>query len=97
MKSGLGQLQERYELELDRIVKEVKNKNVEVVLIQLPDGLKMFGPEIVDWLESKCEGVDFKIWAGSCFGACDVPETNADLIVQFGHGAWDYRKDLKVL
>jgi len=37
------------------------------------------------------------IWLGSCYGGCDVPiETERlgmDLIVQFGHSAWNFKNN----
>ncbi len=83
----LSQLQETYNLELNKIIKEIKSKKPKSVLLQFPDGMKQYATLIVDYLEKKTN-TQFKIYLGSCFGACDVPETDADLVVQFGHGAW---------
>ncbi len=80
-------LEEKYELELDRIVSEIKISKVETVLLQLPDGLKPWGPVLVDYLEEKTD-VKISIWLGDCFGACDLPDSSADLVVQFGHAPW---------
>ena len=69
-----------YDLELNKLKEIVKGKKK--VLIQLPDGLKPYAKDIVDSIES-----DVFIWAGSCFGACDIPNVKGfDLIIQFGHG-----------
>ena len=87
MKCSLGDLRERYDLELDRIVGEIARQGVRSVLLQLPDGLKPYGTVIVDYLEEKT-GVDVRIWLGDCFGACDLPETSCELVVQFGHAEW---------
>ena len=83
----LSDIQEIYDLELDRIIKEVKTKKPKSVLIQLPDGLKQYATAIVDHLQEKTDA-QFKIHLGSCFGACDVPKTSCDLIIQFGHAPW---------
>jgi diphthamide biosynthesis enzyme Dph1/Dph2-like protein len=80
-------LEEKYELELDRIVSEIKSSKVETVLLQLPDGLKPWGPVLVDYLEEKTD-VKISIWLGDCFGACDLPDSSADLVIQFGHAPW---------
>ena len=85
MNYTIANLEKDYELELDRVVSEVEG--VERVLVQLPDGLKPWGPAIVDYLEEKTDA-NVSIWLGSCFGACDLPVTDADLVVQFGHAAW---------
>ena len=89
----IKEIQERYDLELDKVVSEIKNKKAKIVLLQFPDGLKQYATAVVDWLEKKEEikDVDFLIWFGSCYGACDVPvlgkeiESKIDLLIQFGH------------
>jgi len=88
MRYTLESLKEKYELELDRIVSEIKEGNVKSVLLQLPDGLKPWGVAIVDYLEEKTSA-KISIWLGACFGACDLPSTNADLVIQFGHAPWE--------
>jgi len=80
-------LDEKYELELDRIINEIKENKAKKVLLQFPDGIKPYATLIVDELEKKIGGVEFYIWLGSCYGGCDVPnvEDKIDLVVQFGH------------
>ncbi|HLD10607.1 MAG TPA: diphthamide synthesis protein [Candidatus Nanoarchaeia archaeon] len=78
-------LETKYDFEFDRIVNEIKN--AKTVLIQLPDGLKPYFKEIVDYLEARTKASIF-IWEGSCFGACDIPNANFDLLVQFGHNSY---------
>lgn len=86
---SLSQLEESYDLEFDKILKEIKEKRAKSVLLQFPDGLKMYSTAVVDFLREKTAGkVEFIIWSGNCFGACDTPigvDKNIDLIVQFGH------------
>lgn len=92
MAGKLETLEERYDLELDRIVEEVGNMKGESVLLQFPEGLKQYACEVVDYLEEKNEGVEFFIWLGSCYGACDTPlnvDEDFDLLVQFGHAPWE--------
>ncbi|MCK5449884.1 diphthamide synthesis protein [Candidatus Pacearchaeota archaeon] len=84
----LVNLEEKYGLELDRIVLEVKKRKAKTVLLQLPDGLKPWGPTISDYLEERT-GAKINIWLGVCFGACDLPNSDADLVVQFGHAPWE--------
>jgi len=86
MNYTIANLEKEYELELDRVVSEIGD--LKSVLVQLPDGLKPWGPAIVDYLEEKTSA-KISIWLGNCFGACDLPTTDADLVVQFGHAAWD--------
>ena len=87
MEYKLSDLEEKYELELGRIVSEIKGKDVKSVLLQLPDGLKPYGLVICDYVSGKCD-CDVRIWLGDCFGACDLPSTDCDLVVQFGHAKW---------
>jgi len=85
----LRDLTERYDLELERVEKEILKNKAKRVLLQFPDGLKSYATEIVDYLESKIKGVLFFIWLGSCYGACDIPlgleGLKIDLTIQFGH------------
>lgn len=76
-----------YELELERVVKEIKKSKAKRVCVQLPDGLKVKATEIVDYLEENTSA-EIYIWLGSCFGACDYPEElkgKVDLLIQWGH------------
>ena len=90
MEYKLENLEEMYYLELDKIIETIKEKNVETVLLQLPDGLKPWGPTLIDYLEEKTSA-NFMIWLGTCYGACDTPvlpkdiDKKVDLVIQFGH------------
>ncbi len=87
MNYTIANLEKGYELELDRIVSEVGKSDAKSVLLQLPDGLKPWGPVLVDYISGKTE-VDVMIWLGDCFGACDLPDSGCDLVIQFGHSEW---------
>lgn len=76
-----------YDLELDKVVEKIKKEEARTVLLQLPDGLKNKATEIVDYLKSKVK-VDIIIWADTCFGSCDTPNIEVDLLIQFGHSEW---------
>ncbi len=73
-----------YNLELDKIVKEIKNKKAKLVCIQLADGLKDRAKFIIDEIQAKTNAKCL-IWMESCFGACDYPDLKVDLLIQFGH------------
>jgi len=78
-----------YNLELDKAAAKIKQENANTVLIQLPDGLKPKAKEIQEELESKTNA-KILIWAGTCFGSCDVPNVKyVDLLIQFGHSEWE--------
>ncbi|MFH1641658.1 MAG: diphthamide synthesis protein [Nanoarchaeota archaeon] len=73
-----------YNLELEKVISKIKKKKAKIVCIQLPDGLKPKAQEIVDSIESQTNA-KCVIWAGSCFGSCDIPKIDADLLIQWGH------------
>jgi 2-(3-amino-3-carboxypropyl)histidine synthase len=90
MNKSIKEIQEKYDLELDKVVSNIKKSKAKLVLLQFPDGLKLYATAIVDYLESKTNA-EFLIWAGNCFGACDTPagienlKPKIDLTIQFGH------------
>lgn len=82
MKSGI------FDLEEQRLIKEVKRRGSKLVLIQLPEGLKPQGPRLAEVIEKT--GATAIISADPCYGACDLAveeakSLNADLLVHFGH------------
>lgn len=89
MRKTIQEIEEIYDLELDRIIKNINKINAKRVLLQFPDGMKPYSTTIVEELEKRIKGVEFIIWLGSCFGACDTPnipkEMKIDLLIQFGH------------
>ena len=88
----IEELQEIYELELEKVISEIKKTKAKLVLLQFPDGLKQYATAIVDYLKTKTSA-EFLIWLGSCFGACDTPVgierliPKIDLVIQFGHSS----------
>lgn len=81
-----------YNLELNKLIQEIKKRNSKQVLIQLPDGLKNQSDKIANYIEKNTNSKVF-IWLGSCFGACDFPLglniLDIDLIIQFGHNKFN--------
>ncbi len=82
MKSGT------FDLEEQRLIKEVKRRGSKRVLIQLPEGLKPQGPRLAEVIEKT--GAIAIISADPCYGACDLAmeeakSLNADLLIHFGH------------
>jgi len=73
-----------YDLELNKVIAS----KAKLVCIQLPDGLKPQADKIQKEIESNTSAKVI-IWAGTCFGACDVPvelkSLNVDLLIQWGH------------
>jgi len=88
-----------YDLELEKTAKEIKKQKAKNVLLQFPEGFKPYAREVQKELEKLCKNTEFFIFLDSCFGACDVPieteKLGIDMIIQFGHSAWPYkRKDI---
>ncbi len=81
-----------YDLEMDELIQRLNSKKYAKILLQLPDGLKPKANKIKTTLETKTNCQIF-IWAGSNFGACDIPveleKLNFDAIIHFGHSPWE--------
>ncbi|MBU0471397.1 MAG: diphthamide synthesis protein [Nanoarchaeota archaeon] len=80
-----------YSYNLKEAIQEIKKQKAKKVLLHLPDGLKPKAKEIQEEIKKELNTEIF-IWAGSCYGACDLPlETKnlgIDLIIHFGHTKW---------
>lgn len=82
----------KYDLELDKVIKEIKKTKAKKVLLQLPDGLKPNATEIVSNLKKETNANIF-LWLDSCWGACDFPTIkDIDLLIQFGHSSFGFEK-----
>lgn len=77
-----------YNLELNKVIEEIKKNKAKTVCIQLADGLKPKAKEIKEAIEKETNA-DILIWADTCFGSCDIPKLDVDLLVQFGHSKWN--------
>ncbi|MDD5417665.1 MAG: diphthamide synthesis protein [Candidatus Nanoarchaeia archaeon] len=73
-----------YDFETNKVIKKIKDSKAKKVLLQFPEGLKINAVKIAGEIE-KATGAVIMIWAGSCFGACDIPAVKCDLMVQYGH------------
>lgn len=86
-------LKQKYDLELEKAIAEIKKAKAKRVCIQLADGLRPLAGEITDNLQKET-GAEIIIWMGSCFGACDTPvglqSQDIDLIIQWGHAPWSW-------
>lgn len=82
----------KYDLELDKAVEKIKQENAKTVCIQLPAGLKPRAAEIQHYIEKHTDATVL-IWAGSCFGSCDIPiqveRLGVDLLLHWGHVQWN--------
>lgn len=86
-----------FDLELEKVIGEIKERQPKRVLIQLPDGLKTRAGEVCETIEKET-GVQVCIWFSSCFGACDLPlglsALGIDLMIQWGHNRYHKSKDM---
>jgi len=77
-----------YDLELLKVINEIKQRKAKSICIQLPEGLKSKAGIISDYIEKKTKSQVY-IFANSCFGGCDTPdyieELGVDMLVQWGH------------
>ncbi len=91
-KKSIQEINEIYDLELNKILNTIKKHNYKKILLQFPDGLKLYVLEITNYLQENTKS-NFFIWLGSCFGACDIPQIkNIDLTIQFGHNEFGFEK-----
>lgn len=83
---------ESYDLQLEEAVRHVTEAQAKRVLVQLPDGLKLYADKIQKALKKELPDVEILFWADSCFGACDAPihvsHLGVDLLLAFGHAPW---------
>lgn len=86
----LSDFEEIYDINLKEIENKIKSSKARLVLLQFPDGLKIYSTAVLSYLKEKFPKAIFIIWLGSCFGACDIPSVKGkvDLVIQFGHSAW---------
>lgn len=82
-----------YNLEIEKAIETIKQEHAQVVCLQLPDGLKPQAQKIQQAIEQATDATVL-LWAGSNYGACDVPlglrHLNVDLLISWGHSEWRY-------
>ena len=90
-----------YDLELDRVVSEIKTRKAGRVLLQLPDGMRPFASQLVKMIEEST-GAKVFLSGDSCYGACDIALNQAkqlgvDLIVHYGHSPMVKHPEMPVI
>ena len=60
-----------YTIDLESAVKEIKEKDYKKVVLQLPEGLKIYASDFVNYLEIETNA-EFVVYSDPCFGACDL-------------------------
>ncbi|HIH32090.1 TPA: hypothetical protein HA235_05270 [Candidatus Woesearchaeota archaeon] len=86
-------INQEYDLELDKVVSEIKKEQAKKILIQLGEGLKPRAIEIQEHIqaEMKNDAPEIFFWLNSCYGKCDIPDilesrkNEFDMLIQFGH------------
>jgi 2-(3-amino-3-carboxypropyl)histidine synthase len=85
-------INEDYDLEIEKVINEIRNKNAKKILIQLGEGLKPRAIEIQTEIQNKLHNsCEIHFWLNSCYGKCDIPEiidskkNDYDMLIQFGH------------
>ncbi len=70
-----------YHIDFEALRERIREKGYEKVLLQLPEGMKLYGVEIAENLR------DFETYISTehCYGACDIVVQEDKLTVQFGH------------
>lgn len=85
-----------YIIDYGIIKKKLEKCNAKRVLVQFPDGLKKDYKVAQEELSGPWE---LHFWAGSCFGACDIPvfieNFGFDAIIHLGHFKFQKSKTLK--
>ena len=82
-----------YDLELVKVVAEIRKRNAKKILIQLAEGLKPRAQEIQEHIQESLRenAPEIFFWLNSCYGKCDIPDflnnkdNDIDLLIQFGH------------
>ena len=91
---SFNEINEIYDLEIERIIKTINSQKAKKVLLQFPDGMKPYSTAISEEIENRADCKCF-IWLDTCFGACDLPlqteKLGIDLIIQFGHSDWKFK------
>ncbi|MGC9148551.1 MAG: diphthamide biosynthesis enzyme Dph2 [Sulfolobales archaeon] len=87
-----------YDFEIERLVNYIKERNYKKILIQIPDGLKIYVPYIYNELKRRLRDYVEIVFSGdSAWGSCMLIDHEAekgdyDLLVHIGHIEYPYYK-----
>jgi 2-(3-amino-3-carboxypropyl)histidine synthase len=89
-----------FDFEEKRLEEEIKKRKPNVVLLQLPEGLKPEAPRLASIVEAA--GALAVISSDPCYGACDLAVSEAkllraDLIIHFGHSPMVFDADVPAI
>ncbi len=88
-------------IEIDKVIKKIKEEDYKRILIQVPEGLKTEVVKIADKIEKQTKAQVF-ISVEPCYGACDLPLEEArilrsDLIVHLGHSDFGVKTEIPII
>src|SRR3972149_4895208 len=78
---------EKFDFDLERVFKIIKDNNCKTTGLQFPEGLKRQALDIASKIEEKT-GANVIISGNPCYGACDIDTVlsgKVDLLFHFGH------------
>ena len=78
-----------YKFEEDKLIREIKERNPKLILLQLPEGLKKESSKLVKVIKDNTNS-EVIVSGEPCWGACDIAldeakNLKADLIILYGH------------
>src|SRR3989344_2727185 len=78
-----------YKFEEDKLIREIKERNPKLILLQLPEGLKKEASNLVRLIKENTQA-EVIVSGEPCWGACDIALDEAknlkcDLIILYGH------------
>lgn len=90
-----------YELELERVISEIKKRGSRRILLQFPDGMRPYAFEIAEHIRGETP-TEVIISGDSCYGACDIAsqqalELDVDLLIHYGHACFVRSAKIPVL
>ncbi|MGD2142472.1 MAG: diphthamide biosynthesis enzyme Dph2 [Candidatus Bathyarchaeota archaeon] len=89
-----------YNLETEKVAREILKHNASKVLVQIPDGLRTTAFSLAEELRL-LTGAEILLSGDSCYGACDIAlaqaeAVQADMLVHYGHSEM-IKADIPVL
>jgi 2-(3-amino-3-carboxypropyl)histidine synthase len=76
---------EEFDFEISRVVNTIRQRECKSALLLFPEGLKRKAADVSSRITSQISSCRIIVSGEPCFGACEMPRTDADLIVHFGH------------
>jgi 2-(3-amino-3-carboxypropyl)histidine synthase len=78
-----------YFIDIEKAISIIKKNNYKNVVIQLPEGLKIYSIDIINAIRNKTN-CNIILIADPCFGSCDIPyndltDLKIDIIIHIGH------------